>query len=110
MRLCRLWVQHGDSRVELDRLFDLLEVSQARFDSAPEGLEGALEGLSDLAALKRLTRLATTAATADELLQAAVEEARAEGEGQAPSGQSPRPVRRLPMREDHRKGQGTRLP
>ena len=64
-----------EGRVD-DRRASILEFCQARFGTAPEGLEAALEALSDLATLKRLTRLAATVATAEELLEAARTEAK----------------------------------
>jgi flagellar biosynthesis/type III secretory pathway protein FliH len=60
--------------LEQARRGSILDVATARFGSAPQGLQEALERVSDLEALKRLTLLAATA-TPDEVLEAVRREA-----------------------------------
>lgn len=48
----------------------IVDVAEARFGSLPEGLEAALQDVSDEDALARLTRLAACVASAEDLLEA----------------------------------------
>ena len=58
-----------------DRRASIGDIAGARFGVVPEGLAEVLQGLSDRAVLQRLTRLAATVATVEELLEAARREA-----------------------------------
>ena len=55
---------------EEGRRRSIMDVAEARFDSLLPELEAALEGVSGLDALTRLTRLAATATGLEELLEA----------------------------------------